>query len=327
MMTTLPFNDFYWTRFEFVMRTKEALRMPLYKGATLRGTFGNTLKRICCYQNPADCNAQPPECRCTYGDIFAPKAPPGINYRHTGDEVARPFVIEPPLDSKRDYQPGETLTFHILLFGRAIHSLPYFLVAFNSLPPMGIPPHRGHVQMQEIWAVNDLTGIKQRIYNETDHSVLNFESPMTYQELLNTLPHDPQNRLTLRLETHTHLVYQSKEIHRIEFHILVSSLLRRIETLMILYHNPDFYTETWRGTAKHLIHEAKNIQIANDRTSWQTWERFSNRQNQKVPMHGLTGELTYEGCLEPYRPLLALGQYTHLGKNGVFGMGKYRILP
>lgn len=327
MKVSLPFDEFYWTRYEFILRTQEPLLMPSYKGATLRGSFGTTLKRISCFRDSQTCDAKPPGCQCPYGHLFAPKAPPGITHLRTGEEVARPFVIAPPRDAKREYQPGETLTFHLSLFGDAVHALPYFLVAFNALPPMGIPPRRGQMQMHEIWAVNDLTGTKQRVYTSADRTVQNLDHSVRFGELAGSLSRYSRNRITLQLITPMQLQYLSREVRRLEFHILISRLLQRVETLTILYHDPAFYTETWRETAKWLNNEAKTVQITHDRTQWHEWKRFSTRQHKQIPMHGLIGEISYEGHLKPFLPLLALGQYTHVGKNGVFGMGEYQILP
>lgn len=327
MTTSLPFDEFYWARYEFIMSTQEPLLMPAYKGATLRGSFGTTLKRISCFRDSQTCDAKPPDCQCPYGHLFAPKAPSGMTHLRTGEEAARPFVIEPPRDAKREYQPGETLTFHLSLFGNAVNSLPYFLVAFNSLPPMGIPPHRGRMQMHEIWAVNDLTGTKQRIYTHADRTVQNLDNTMRFKELADRMPHASRNRVTIQLITPMHLQYLSQEVRRLEFPILISRLLQRVETLALLYHDPAFYTEAWRETAKRLNNQAKTVQIAHDQTQWHQWKRFSTRQHKQIPMHGLIGDISYEGELEPFLPLLALGQYTHVGKNGVFGMGKYQILP
>jgi len=42
-------------------------------------------------------------------------------------------------------------------------------------------------------------------------------------------------------------------------------------------------------------------------------------------MDGVIGKVTYEGELSPFLPLLLLGQYTHVGKGCVFGLGKFVV--
>jgi len=55
-------------------------------------------------------------------------------------------------------------------------------------------------------------------------------------------------------------------------------------------------------------------------------ERYSRRQERRIPMGGLVGSVTYRGPLDEFLPWLALGEHVHVGKNTVFGMGKYRLL-
>jgi hypothetical protein len=42
-------------------------------------------------------------------------------------------------------------------------------------------------------------------------------------------------------------------------------------------------------------------------------------------MGGFVGEVTYEGEIEEFLPLLILGQYTHVGKYAVWGNGQYEV--
>jgi hypothetical protein len=55
-----------------------------------------------------------------------------------------------------------------------------------------------------------------------------------------------------------------------------------------------------------------------DRRSWKTGLSHD--------MGGFVGEVTYEGELEEFLPLLILGQYTHIGKYAVWGNGWYEIV-
>jgi hypothetical protein len=40
---------------------------------------------------------------------------------------------------------------------------------------------------------------------------------------------------------------------------------------------------------------------------------------------GVIGEAVLRGDLTPFAELLAAGQWTHLGKNTSFGLGRYRL--
>lgn len=45
-----------------------------------------------------------------------------------------------------------------------------------------------------------------------------------------------------------------------------------------------------------------------------------------MALGGLVGEAAYEGDFEPFWPFLVFGQWTHVGKNATFGLGRYAIV-
>ena len=54
-------------------------------------------------------------------------------------------------------------------------------------------------------------------------------------------------------------------------------------------------------------------------------KRYSARQKRKIPMNGFQGTLTYEGDYGSFLPLLKVGEYIHLGKDTIFGYGRYTM--
>ena len=58
---------------------------------------------------------------------------------------------------------------------------------------------------------------------------------------------------------------------------------------------------------------------------WRDWRRYSSRQRQEMVLGGVVGEVALRGELAPFAELLAVGQWTHLGKNTSFGLGRYRL--
>ncbi|HDZ02552.1 MAG TPA: CRISPR system precrRNA processing endoribonuclease RAMP protein Cas6 [Nitrospirae bacterium] len=57
---------------------------------------------------------------------------------------------------------------------------------------------------------------------------------------------------------------------------------------------------------------------------WYDWERYSARQETKMKMGGFVGEITFEGDIEPFMPILKAGEVLHVGKGTGFGLGKYK---
>jgi hypothetical protein len=119
-------GNFSCTRYRFVVRAQTALRLNAFAGSTLRGGFGHVFKRTVCIWPPGDC----PRCllrqTCSYPYVFETPPPPGSTKLRGLDQIPRPFVLEPP-EGERQYQPGEHFEFRLVLVGRSLDYLPYFV--------------------------------------------------------------------------------------------------------------------------------------------------------------------------------------------------------
>ena len=110
----------------------------------------------------------------------------------------------------------------------------------------------------------------------------------------------------------------------ISFADLIRALLRRLSSLCYFHCgfglNIDY---------QELIRQAGEIQTIASELYWQEQSRYSTRQEAKILMGGVVGHVTYEApCVQamlPFLPLLVLGQYTHVGKGTVMGMGKFTV--
>jgi len=317
-------------RFEFHFRAGSDLRMPVYKASTLRGVLGKTLRHLSCVTHRATCEGCAFMEQCAYGYLMATRATrPGERF-DVNAEVARPYVIEPPLDTRQDYNADDPLVFHLNLFGRAITFFPYFLVALRELPPLGLPGRRGRLVLEEVWAVDELKGQKRRVYTQAEAVVHNVDLLMRWQDLLRqddeTISSAMHTRLlAVNFLTNTVLTYQGKVVTVIEFHVLISRLLQRIETLASLHAEPEASSEAiFTGlTPRQLVNAAKEVHLVEHSLRWNKWNRFSSTQDRKIPMGGVQGVAVYQGELEPFLPYLRLGLFTHVGKGCVMGLGKY----
>lgn len=74
-----------------------------------------------------------------------------------------------------------------------------------------------------------------------------------------------------------------------------------------------------------LIGRAERVRTLSEDTRWVDWDRYSGRRDARITLGGLVGKVIYSGNAAEFRPLLKIGEYVHVGKGAVFGMGKYRI--
>lgn len=129
------------------------------------------------------------------------------------------------------------------------------------------------------------------------------------------------NTITISLRTPLRLRFDGHITDKIEFHILIRNLLRRISTLSY-FHCGEKLELDFKG----LIKRADAVKMIKPDTHWFDWKRYSTRQEEWMSLGGVTGTVSYEGDLVEFMPLLKLGEYVHVGKGTSFGLGKYEIV-
>jgi hypothetical protein len=93
--------------------------------------------------------------RCPYHYIFETPPPAGSAVLDKVPTAPQPFVIEPPLETKRTCEPGEELSFHLVLVGKAFDFLPYFIYAFDELGRVGLGRGKGKHTLEGVSWVDE----------------------------------------------------------------------------------------------------------------------------------------------------------------------------
>ncbi|MBL7066227.1 MAG: CRISPR system precrRNA processing endoribonuclease RAMP protein Cas6, partial [Anaerolineae bacterium] len=293
-------------KYRFTLEAVERLGLPRYKGSTLRGGFGAVFKRTVCFQKEvkscADCLLK---ANCPYAYIFETSPPQDAEVLRTYSDVPLPFVIEPPLDIRTVYEPGETLDFGLVLVGRAINYLPYFIVVFKELGRVGLGQGRGRYRLREVAAVQPLDGIEETIYSAANEMVCERDLSVGWKEIeVQSSKFKVQSsKVMVNFLTPTRMKHEGRFVVRPEFHVLVRNILRRVSSLYYFHCG-----EKWEVDYRGIIEAAKGVRLAEARTGWVDWERYSRRQQQRMNLGGLVGQATYEGDIEPFLPLLTLGE-------------------
>ncbi|MCM8779198.1 MAG: CRISPR system precrRNA processing endoribonuclease RAMP protein Cas6 [Candidatus Omnitrophica bacterium] len=301
-------------RYRFILQAEETIKLPPYKGACLRGGFGITFRKICCVNKRLkDCGFCILKEKCAYTYIFETSPPPQAQKLKKLAEIPRPFVIEPPEEKKNIYNKEEEIELNLILIGKAREYLPYFVLTFRELGKIGLGKERGKFFLSKIY---DADG--EKIYEAGSDCLKNYAS--SEKNGINVENYF-SDYLILNFSTPTRIKFQRDLVTRPEFHILIRALLHRLSALA--YFHCGFTLELDYNL---LISQAEKIKIKKSNLNWFDWERYSTRQNTKMKLGGFVGQITYEGDFKPFLPLVALGQFTHVGKNCTFGLGKYRIV-
>jgi len=306
--------------YRFSIQAQEELHLPPYKGSTLRGGFGVALKRVACYQRKGGpCRTCLLKGNCPYAYIFESILPDKAEVLRRYSHVPLPFVIEPPLDERAFYKPGEALVFGLVLVGRAINYFPYFLIAFMELGKMGLGKGRGKYALQEVRAVHPLEGREEVIYS-AGGAIREHDLSVGYEEVAACARRLPEDRVRLHFLTPVRIKHGGRLVSRPDFHHLVRALLRRISALYYFHCG-----RRWDYDFTGAIERAQRVRTVRCDVEWEDWERYSGRQGVRLKMGGFVGEAEYEGGLAEFRPLLLLGQMVHVGKACGFGNGRYEV--
>lgn len=136
--------------FSFNLKALEPTILPYYKGSTLRGGFGYAFKRVVCAIIEKECTDCLLKEKCVYSYVFETPPSSDTKIMRKYRAAPHPFVIEPPPERKRIYKPGDEIEFGLILIGRAIDYLPYFIYTFDELGRIGIGKGIGKFALQTV---------------------------------------------------------------------------------------------------------------------------------------------------------------------------------
>ncbi|MEW6081818.1 MAG: CRISPR system precrRNA processing endoribonuclease RAMP protein Cas6 [Bacillota bacterium] len=311
--------------YQFHLEAVTPVYVPEYKGSVLRGALGTVLRRVSCALRQTTCTGCMLRSSCPYGVIFESGPGPESQHLRNFDQVARPFVLRPPQDNRKVIMPGEDLQFTLVLIGRAIEYLPYFIVVFRELGDEGIGLRqdrlRGKAHLRVVSSVHPLEDTTHQVFDGTSGLVKSDGYILTGENLERWAVTLPSSKLNLEFTTITRLQHDSRIVSTPQFHILIRTLLRRFSNLAYFHHGMDLDVDF-----KGMIERAHLVSTSSQSIQWLKWERYSSRQKASMDLGGFIGKVSYTGSLGEYLGLLALGSAVNVGKNCTFGLGQYQIL-
>lgn len=303
-------------RFGFSLKPLEPIILPAYKGSTLRGGFGHAFKRVVCALKKNDCAECILKEKCVYSYVFETPPPSDTTIMRKYTSVPHPFIIEPPLETKRVYKPGDNIEFSLTLIGKAADYLPYFIYSFSELGNIGIGKGKGKYELTKVKSNGKI------IYNSKTKTITPYKlKDLSIKPPVSGVKDSASSLLTLNFLTPTRIIYNKHLAIDPEFHIFLRTLLRRLSLLYYFHAGGD--TSDWDFT--EVIERAKSVKLKNSNLKWHDWEKYSARQDTKMKMGGFMGRITFEGDLKPFMPLIKAGEVLHVGKGTGFGLGRYEV--
>jgi hypothetical protein len=255
--------------------------------------------------------------------VFETPHPPGVGYLHDLQDVPRPFVIEPPHDTRTRYAGGDALEFGLVLIGRGIDHLPYFLLSFEELGRMGLGRHNARARLERVEALAPWqptgSAIFQdgRVVGEAAQTLPTLDAPAIAARAA-ALP--ANLRLTLR--TPLRVKARGEFIETIDLPAIVQAACWRLSALATFHGGGP-----WQIEHRALADQARAIAIEQAEARWLDWERTSTRAPtpRRMKLGGIVGGALLRGVPADLRAVLLAGSLVHVGKACVFGHGEYRV--
>lgn len=319
---SLAFPSLPVLRARVTYRLLEATTLPPFKGALLRGGFGYAFQRTACA--PA-CWGHAERCAatllCPYRQVCETPHPEGVPALHDLQDVPRPFVIEPPLDHRRHYAAGDALEFGLILIGRGIEFLPYFLVGFAELGEAGLGRARARARLERVEALAPFRPVGVPIYQD---GWVGEPAELPLLDLAELPIHAAGLAADLRLELPTPLRVKARGvfIEHLDLAAIVQAICWRIGALAV-FHGPG----AWNADYRPLVAAARLVRIERADLRWADWERTSTRggQSRAMKLGGLIGSATLREAPPAVRAALLAANVLHVGKACVFGHGRVEL--
>jgi hypothetical protein len=325
-VTVLDGLDLSILRARVTMRLLEDAALPAAKGAMLRGGFGYAFQRSSC---PQACWGHSETCAvaalCPYRWVFETPHPPSVQQLHDLQDVPRPFVIEPPHDERTRYAAGDALEFGLVLIGRGIDHLPYFLFSFEQLGRMGLGRQQARARLERVEALRPWEPTGAVIYQD-GRVVADATNHLPTLDAAVIAAHAAALPVDLRLTLRTPLRVKARGafIESIDLPAIVQAACWRLNALATFHGGGP-----WAVDHRALAEQARGAAVERSEVRWVDWERTSTRgpEPRSMKLGGIVGGAVLRGVPPDVRALLLAGSLVHVGKACVFGHGGYALAP
>lgn len=312
-----------------VMEARQTVTLPPNAGSTLRGAFGQALRRLtclaqeggipceACVENRAAMAENRPT-RCAYGYLFDTPRPSGSPLLERQQEVPHPYVIRPVSGRGGTYDTGDLFAFEVQLIGPGLACATTVVQACALMGQRGLGHGHGRAELREVWEQEPFGTLRRSIIDPLD--ARSYGIIGGWEELIARAASLPGDRLAMCFLTPTRLTRDGSAVTVPDFATVVRSVCRRL-TLLALFHEGEAPSAFFAMLAR----AAEQVRLVSWSGAWQDWERYSSRQGRRMTFGGIVGTAVYAGPIAPFLPYLVCGEALHVGKACTFGGGWYSL--
>lgn len=302
----------------FQLQATTTGKMEKNSSSIFRGMLGKLLKeRACIVFGP--CESCKYVTQCTYGRLFHPLSKyVAPQYEKVMKYLSPPFVIEAPSFPSGIWKKGETKSVKLKLFGHFAKKDLYEIIdLFYDIGKYGIGKERISFSIKTIWKETD--GKKAIVATEQN---INFDLLLMEERCWGQASVIEEGSETYLIQLETPLRIQKNSVIQkdLDAALFFQNIIRRVNYLTDLYGR---LTEPF--PLNTLPEYLSQIEMREKNISWGDFHRYSSRSQTEMNLGGIIGSFELHGKLNILLPFLLCGSYSHIGKQSVFGLGKYRV--
>lgn len=279
--------------YRLVFTAVTRVELQAFAGSAWRGAFGHALKRSCCVMRMRPCEGCALEHACIYPTVFEARPGPEAERMRLYPNVPQPYVLRPVTPTPCALEAGERFELEVVLIGRAGPHVAYVVRALERAAAHGVGRDRGRLELADL-------------------------APVALPE-----PEPLPDRVRVVLETPLRLVADGHVVapRRFAAAPFLMALLRRLSMLAYFHHGRELKLDF-----RALKTVAAEVSLHKADLRFVDQVRRSARQQRLLRMGGLVGHAEFDlGRAAVFKPLLAHGQWVHVGKGATMGLGRYRL--
>ena len=303
---------------KLTFRPEKEIFFPLNPVNTFRGAMGYALRHISCIQRKNDdkyaCKSCNLASNCAYALCYE------TNKEHLKTDIDNFKSFEIPhlmnIDSgfpgNKVVKSGGRYSFNIRLLGNAVTVAPYLIVAAQNAAMKGI---RG--SKAELVSIIDEFSGKIIWSKHGDNLVLPEIDNFTISEP--NWKNTENCELKLNLVTPIAFKNKGKITREPDFNRIIGSLMRRYT----FFEATEGRKLNWHFS--EISELASKVKISGMNIETVCWERYSTRQEQRIPVSGVIGTVNYIGPVAGFEELLNAGEILRCGRSITLGQGRINV--
>ncbi len=288
-------------------------RLPRYLGSTWRGMIGWELQRLICpFHHKPECKSCSIQDHCPYYMLFEKETVlSGIR------DAPRGYILYPPICPEADQ------VLEITLIGQCARCLPVVMTGVIEGGARGLGSERVRYDINELWEY--LPGGHRRALSSGADAISDASGPFPLSDWLDERHYDvcQPDAFQAFFLTPLRLRKHGRYMDQMNWPFFFSTIACRLEAMNCLFHTG---AALGKETYLQLRPCFEAMSEFSAQLKWIDYSRFSNRQQRKLLMGGLVGDVC---ALEPLPDNLRCwwraASLLHVGKGASMGLGKIAL--